>query len=148
MREELITALRDLAATCRDAEEGFGKAAKGTHSDELRARFVSYAGQRATFAETIDNTIRQMGGAPGETGHGSGPLRRGWKELEARIRPKADPEFMAQAADGEESGLKHYDRALAMDFPDDIRAMLERQRDSMQRTVHELRAGQLLGQST
>src|SRR5437868_8064777 len=122
MEEQLVKILRDLASTCRDAEEGFNKAAKGAHSDELRSLFGAHAKQRAQFAAELDKAVQRYGSVPGETGHGSGPLRRGWKELEARIRPKSDPEFMAEAADGEESGLKHYDHALAAELPDDIRA--------------------------
>jgi uncharacterized protein (TIGR02284 family) len=140
MSEPLIKILRDLASTCRDAEEGFNKAAKGVHSDELRSLFGAHAKARAEFAAQLDSAVQRYGGTAGETGHGSGPLRRGWRELEARIRPKADPEFVAEAADGEESGIKHYDHALAAELPDEIRAMLENQRKVMQRTVDEFRA--------
>jgi hypothetical protein len=33
---KLLNILRDLASTCRDAEEGYNKAAKGAHSDGIR----------------------------------------------------------------------------------------------------------------
>ena len=138
---ELARVLRDLAATCRDAEEGLNKAAKGAHSDELRSLFGDYSRQRELFASELDGLVKRYGGVAGETGHGSGPLRRGWKELEASIRPKADPEFMAEVADGEESGLKHYDHALAMELPDEVRQLLEKQRQAMQRAVAQFRAG-------
>jgi uncharacterized protein (TIGR02284 family) len=138
---ELAGVLRDLAATCRDAEEGFNKAAKGAHSDELRSLFGDYSRQRELYASELDGLVKRYGGAPGETGHGSGPLRRGWKDLEASIRPKADPEFMLEVADGEESGLKHYDHALALELPDEVRQLLEKQRQAMQRAVAQFRAG-------
>ena len=34
--DNLYRVLNDLIAACRDAEEGYGKTAKGVHSDELR----------------------------------------------------------------------------------------------------------------
>src|SRR5688572_12802345 len=108
-QEELIKVLRDLAATCRDAEEGFNKAAKGVHSDQLRAIFDQYSIERSRFASELDEPIRQNGGVPGDTGHGSGPLRRGWRELETRIRPKDDSQIVLECAGGDESGIKHYD---------------------------------------
>src|SRR3954454_9607376 len=33
---DIIHTLNDLISSCRDSEEGFGKAAKGAHSDQLR----------------------------------------------------------------------------------------------------------------
>jgi len=142
---ELTKLLRNLAATCRDAEEGFSKAAKGAHRDELRSLFTDYAAQRAKFALELDRAIEGRGGVRGETGHSSGPMRRGWRELEARIRPKADPEFMIEVADGEESGLKHYDRALGMKLPQEIRELLEKHRQAIQQAVREFRSGAGVG---
>src|SRR5204863_3474502 len=107
----------------------------------LRTLFGDYAARRAKFAAELDGLTERYGGLPGETGHGSGPLRRGWKELEARIRPKDDPEFMVEVADGEESGLKHYDRALAMELPEDIRGVLQKHRKEMARAVEQFRTG-------
>jgi len=138
-QQGIVKILQDLAATCRDAEDCFNKAAKGVHNDELRSRFDRYSVERGQFANELDQAVQQNGGAPGDTGHGSGLLRRGWKEPEARIRPKGDVEMAQQAADGEESGLKHYDHALAANLPDDIRSLLERQRPSIRVAIDELR---------
>jgi len=139
-QQELVKILRDLAATCRDAEEGFNKAAKGVHSDELRATFDAYSVERSHFASELDEIIKQHGGATSDAGHGSGPLRRGWRELEARIRPKDDSEILLECADGEESGVKHYDRAVTLDLPEDVRRAIERQQQSIQGAVNRLRA--------
>jgi len=72
-------------------------------------------------------------------------MRRGWRELEARIRPKADPDFMIEVADGEESGLKHYDHALAMKLPQEIRELLEKHRQAIQQAVRQFRSGAGVG---
>lgn len=139
-QEEVLKIIRDLAATCRDAEEGFNKAAKGVHSDKFLVTLDRYSTERSQFAAELDEAIRQRGAAPGDTGHGSGPLRRGWRELEARIRPKNDWEMVLECADGEESGLKHYDHALTQELPEDIRRILTVQRQSIERAVEDLRA--------
>jgi hypothetical protein len=44
---DLIKILKDLASTCRDAEEGFNKAAKGVHNDEIRAVLDKYSVERS-----------------------------------------------------------------------------------------------------
>jgi hypothetical protein len=47
-----------------------------------------------------------------------------------------------EAAEGEESGLSHYDHALSADFPADLRNMLEtQQRSAIKRAVDDLRVG-------
>ena len=83
-REELIEALRDLASTCRDAEEGYNKAAKGVHNDDSRSIFDRYSAERAQFARDLDEFVKRLGGQPGDTGHGGGILRGGWVDLEQR----------------------------------------------------------------
>ena len=96
---QLVKILRDLASTCRDAEEGFNKAAKGVHNDEYRAIFDKLSVERAAFASEWDELLRQNGSEPGDQGHAGGPARAGWVELETRIRPKDDSEIVQQAGD-------------------------------------------------
>jgi uncharacterized protein (TIGR02284 family) len=137
---QLSKVLRDLASTCRDAEEGFNKAAKGAHSDDLRALFDRCSDERAQFAAEYDEFLRQQGDRLGETGHGGGPLRRGWVDLETRIRPRDDHELAALAADGDEGGLKHFERALALDaLPTAVRQTIIRHVAAIGATGESLR---------
>src|SRR5688572_16085777 len=139
--DELVKILRDLASTCRDAEEGFNKAAKGAHSDDMRRVFDRYSIERAEFAAVWDQFAEQYGGQRGETGHGGGVLRRGWSDLETRIRPKDDHELAVQSAEGDEGGLKHYSHALETEIlPDDIRREVQRQMSSIRNACSELRS--------
>ena len=137
---DLIKILKDLASTCRDAEEGFNKAAKGVHNDEIRAVLDKYSVERSGFAAEWDNFVRQHGGQPGDTGHGGGPLRAGWSDLEQRIRPKGDLEILQRAATGDEGGLKHFEHALASDVPQDIRGAAERQMQAIRAAAERLRS--------
>src|SRR3954451_21823347 len=125
-KQELVEALRDLAATCRDAEEGYNKAAKGVHNDDSRSIFDKYSQERAQFARELDDHAVRLGGHAGETGHGGGVLRRGWVDLEQRIRPKGDSEIIQNAADGDEGSLAHYAGELPLTSVDDVRAILRR----------------------
>jgi uncharacterized protein (TIGR02284 family) len=49
-RDQTIKALNDVIATCHDSEEGYAKAAKGVHNDELRDRLTEISGRRSQFA--------------------------------------------------------------------------------------------------
>src|SRR5947208_2477306 len=99
---DIVKTLNDLIATCRDSEEGFGKAAKGCHSDGLRHRFVGIARQRADFADELTAQVRGLNAEPARSAHESGVLHEGWRQLEENIRPKDDASFIADCLAGEE----------------------------------------------
>jgi uncharacterized protein (TIGR02284 family) len=139
-QQDLIEICRDLASTCRDAEEGLNKAAKGVHDRELRRILDVYSVERSEFAAEWDEHIRALGGDPGDTGHAGGPLRAGWTDLEQRIRPKDDAEIMQQAAIGDEGGLKHFDHAIAAGLPQEARDTAERQMMGIRTAVEHIRA--------
>jgi uncharacterized protein (TIGR02284 family) len=103
--DDAVRILNDLIATCRDSEEGFGKAAKGAHSENLRNRLTGIALERGEFADELADHVRKLGGQPAESGHQSGIQHRGWRELEERIRPKSDAEFLVECESGEENTL-------------------------------------------
>lgn len=136
----IIDLLNDLISTCRDSEEGFGKAAKGCHDTTLRHRFTGIARQRADFADELAGHVGRLGGRPAESGHLSGIQEAGWRELAVSIRPKEDVEFLAECERGEENTLRHYEHALTHEIPAPERAMVDRQRLAVQEALLELRS--------
>jgi uncharacterized protein (TIGR02284 family) len=93
--------LNDLISTCRDSQEGYSKAAKGVHSDDLRRVLMNIFEERGRFVEELQAMVRnQSDGHVADRPHGGGPMHRGWSELEARIRPKGDPEILVNCLDG------------------------------------------------
>lgn len=141
--KDLIKILKDLASTCRDAEEGYNKAAKGAHNDEVRTIFDRHSAERGRFAAEWDEFVKQEGGDPGDTGHGGGPLGAGWVDLEQRIRPKSDQELMHDAAKGEEGGIAHFEHAMLLGVPENMFPVLERQLRSIKKAVEYLRSSAL-----
>ena len=135
---DTIRTLNDLIASCRDSEEGFGKAAKGVHDDRLRMHFVAIARQRSDFADELTRCVSNEGGHPADSGHQSGIQHSGWRELEESIRPKDDPTFLAECQRGEQNTLRHYDHAQTQDLPAPIREVVERQRLAIQETLLNL----------
>ncbi len=136
---DLTRILNDLIATCRDSEEGFGKAAKGVHDHNLRTRFMGIAKQRSDFVGELSAHLLNMGAQPAASGHLSGIQHRGWRELEDSIRPKNDATFVAECQQGEENTLSHYEHALTEDLPVAVRPVVERQRLAVQTALLELR---------
>lgn len=137
---EVQDTLNDLIATCRDSEEGFGKAAKEVRSENLRRRFAGIARQRAEFAQELGRYIRKMGAEPAATGKSRGDPHRGRREQAQSIRSKDDAALLAECETGEENALRHYERALSKDLPAPVRPMVDRQRISVQEALLDLRS--------
>jgi uncharacterized protein (TIGR02284 family) len=138
--KDLIKILKDLASTCRDAEEGYNKAAKGARNEEVRTIFDRHSVERARFAAEWDQFVREEGDEPGDTGHGGGPLGAGWVDLEQRIRPKDDNELLHNAAKGEEGGIAHFEHAMEVGLPDNMFQVADRQLRSIRKAVEYLRS--------
>jgi uncharacterized protein (TIGR02284 family) len=136
--EHAIRILNDLIASARDGEEGFGKAAKGVHSDELRDLFTEQIVQWGKWAAELEGAVRNLGGEPDTMGHYGAILDRGWVDLEQRIRPKDDPEFLSNCQRGAESSLKHYLGALGKELPAVARAIVDRQARQIEQTLTRL----------
>lgn len=139
MDDELIKRLNDTISTLLDSVEGLQKAAKGAHSAEVRRTFDALAVKRFNFADEIAGAVRDLGGEPAEMGHGGGPLSAGWVDVEARIRPKSDAEFLAEIQSGEANLVRHYEHALEWKLGGELRAILEGQHRSVLDTIQQLR---------
>jgi len=131
--------LNDLIATCRDSAEGFGKAAKGAHSDQLRQQLTDIERSRADFAVELTQVAKNLGFEPEMTGHAGEILHRGWVDLETRIRPESDGHLIEECRRGEEGTLKHFESALAREeFPVNARRLVEQQRDRIREDLAKL----------
>jgi uncharacterized protein (TIGR02284 family) len=115
-----------------DSEEGYAKAAKGVHNDELRDRLTDISGRRGEFADEL-RTLASGSGAPSSTdAHFGGILHRGWVDLETRLRGKDDTQILRECLAGDEGTLKHYDHTLEQLLPDHVRLVVNRQRNHVQ----------------
>jgi len=131
--------LNDLIATCRDSAEGFGKAAKGAHSDQLREQLTEIERSRADFADQLAELAKNLGFQAEATGHVGEILHRGWVDLETRIRPETDGHLIEECRRGEEGTLKHFESALARkEFPAGARGLVEQQRQRISEDLAKL----------
>ena len=131
-KDKTLRALHDLIATCHDAEEGYGKAAKGVHNDDLSDRLAEISGERRRFADELSQFITQTGDVARVDEHEGGILHRGWVDLETRIRPKDQNDLLRDCINGDGGTLKHYLHALEQDLTEAMRSTVERQRSAVQ----------------
>lgn len=134
----VIKALNDLIATCRDAEEGYAKAAKGVHDHTLSDQLTDISGQRGQFGDELSQLVSSLGSQPATDAHYGGILHSGWVDLETRIRPKNEHDILEDCRRGDEGTLKHYGHALDQELPPEARALVERQRDAVQNDLNTL----------
>ncbi len=138
--EKTVQALHDLIATCNDAAEGYGKAAKGVHDKELSERLARISGEREQFAAELSGAVSNAGGEARNDLHEGGILHRGWVDLETRIRPKNQHDILQDCLRGDEGTLKHYQHLLDQQPALETRALVERQRTAIQGDLEFLRS--------
>lgn len=139
--EELVKILNDLISTCRDAEEGYAKAAKGMHDREWSDRLTALSSERAAFADEIGGIVSKMSAEPSRNAHFGGILHRGWVDLETRLRGKDDGELLHECRLGDQETLNHYQYALerAPQMPGETDAVIERHRNAIRAAIDSLR---------
>lgn len=139
-QDQAVKALNDLIATCHDSEEGYAKAAKGVHNDDLRDRLTDISGRRGEFANELGTVVSDSSALPSTDAHFGGILHRGWVDLETRLRGKDDSEILRECLAGDEGTPKHYDHALEQLLPDHVRMVVNRQRNDVQTDIDSLQA--------
>lgn len=144
---DLVKILNDLIAACRDAEEGYAKAAKGAHNRECGDRLSTLSGERAAFADEIGGIVFNMGAEPSRDAHFGGILHTGWVDLETRLRGKDDAELLRECRLGDQLTLNHYQDALerAPQMPAETGAIVEKHRNTIRSEIDSLRKARMHG---
>lgn len=135
-----LRSLHDLVATCNDAAEGYGKAAKGVHDRNLSERLALISGERLRFAAELERVLSAIEGQGRNDLHEGGILHTGWVDLEARIRPKEQQEILRECVSGDEGTLKHYRHALDQELSPVTRTLVADQRTAVERDLQFLGA--------
>lgn len=136
--KKTLKALHDLVATCNDASEGYGKAAKGVHDRDLSNWLAQASADREGFAGELSHAMKEMGEPAGMDLHEGGILHKGWVDLEQHLRSTAqhlhskdDHEIIRECIAGDSGSLSHYDHALAQELSEDLRTLIIEQRSTV-----------------
>lgn len=135
LHEKTAKALHDLIATCNDAAEGYGKAAKGVHDQDLSNWLTTASADRERFASDLSSALQDAGEPARLDLHEGGILHKGWVDLEQRMRSnephlhsKDDKEIVREVIAGDTSSLAHYDHTLDQELTPDLRSAIIEQR--------------------
>lgn len=128
------TAIRDVVAICRDAEQGFRGAANAAQTPALRNLFEQLSLERGEFATELLHVARSLNlDIPNPAGVG-GMVHAGWIELRSVLGRHDERDILAETARGEDMSLKVYQKALAMSLADGVREVLQRQAAQVQQS--------------
>ncbi|MFD0669133.1 ferritin-like domain-containing protein [Ramlibacter sp. MAHUQ-53] len=138
-REDVLDVLEDLVECCKDGEYGFRECADHAKREELRATFRERAEDCQRGARELQDCIRQLGGQADDSGSALGAVHRGWVSVRAILTTHDDEAMLTEAERGEDNALARYRKALQKPLPSEVREVVERQLQGVQRNHDEIK---------
>ena len=123
--------LHELIETCRDGETGYVHAAAIINDPELKVYFTEQAKERTRLLAELTEEARRHGESkPNISGSVAGVLHRAWFEAKADLG-LGDQAILNSVEMGEDAAKKAYKEALDEDLSDLVRALVQRQAQSV-----------------
>jgi uncharacterized protein (TIGR02284 family) len=138
-RDDVIDALQDLVECCKDGEYGFRECAEQVKRQDLKSVFLQRADDCRRGAEELNQQIRNLGGKPEDSGSTAGALHRGWVSVKSALTTYNDKAVLQECERGEDNAMARYRKALKQTLPDNIRQVVERQFQQVQRNHDEVK---------
>lgn len=138
--DKVVSTLNDLIETCKDGEEGFRHCADGVNDPGMKSTLMSRAQGCATAAGELQQLVRAYGGDPETKSSISGTLHRRWVDVKSAVTGKDETSVLNECERGEDVAMRSYQDALKEDLPADVRAVVERQYQGVQRNHDEVKA--------
>ncbi|HMV46667.1 MAG TPA: PA2169 family four-helix-bundle protein [Blastocatellia bacterium] len=128
--DQSVSTLNNLIETCRDGQNGFADAAEHIENPQIRTFCLEQSRMRAQFVGELQQEAAALGGDPENSGSAAAALHRTWIDLKSALGG-GDHAILAACETGEDSAVKAYDNALKEALPVPVRAVVERQRQSV-----------------
>lgn len=125
--DKVVDTLNRLIRTSLDGERGYREAADEVRNDQYKQMFTSYAQERSSFANELQNHVRRLGGKPADSGSTAAAAHRVWIGVRDAVTGKSDRDIVAEVDRGEEVAVNNYQDALNEDLPSEVREVVGRQ---------------------
>ena len=125
--DNAISQLNELIETSKDGENGFRKAAQDTRTPELVTLFNQGAQRCAQGARELQDLVRQLGGDPEKSGSVAAAMHRGWISVKEAVSARDDKAILEEVERGEDYAKAQYRKALDLDLPANVKAVVQRQ---------------------
>ena len=135
--DEVVDTLEHLARTAEDGAKGFATAADHVDDAGIAAVFRELGAERQRFAEELRAFVAaRYHEHVADTGSLKGAVHRGWIALKDAVTGSDAHAVVAAAEEGEDHALEQFNEAIAKPLPNDIAAVVRRQRDAV-KTAHD-----------
>lgn len=138
--KDTISLLNNLIETSKDGQKGFGECASDIENTELKTLFTQRSQECAAAAGELQQLVRSLGGDPETSSSAAGTLHRGWVNLKSVLTGHSEKAILNECERGEDVALKHYKDALEKELPSNVRSILEKQRQGVQRNHDQVKA--------
>jgi len=138
-RSDVIDALQDLVECCKDGEYGFRTSAEQASSSELKSAFMQHADECQRSADELNQQIRNLGGKTEDSGSAMGAMHRGWVSVKTTLSTYDDKAVLEECERGEDNAVARYRKALKQPLPDDVKQIVERQFQGVQRNHDQVK---------
>ncbi len=136
---DYLSAVNNVIAVCKDAEEGFRGAADAVKNPSLKSLFQQYSSQRASFAEQLRAAVKQTGNEPSDPSGVAGTMHRGWIVLKGVLTGHSEHQILEETERGEDLSMSRYRDALAKSLPADLEGVVQRQFSEVQQAHARIR---------
>jgi len=138
-RGDVVDVLKDLVECSKDGEYGFRECAEQAKDPQLRSTFLQRAEDCRRSAQELNDCIRQHGGTMEEGGSAMGAMHRGWVSIKSKLTTYDDKAILEEAERGEDNAKARYSKALQKNLPADVRQVVERQMQGVQRNHDQVK---------
>jgi uncharacterized protein (TIGR02284 family) len=136
---DVIDALQDLVECCKDGEYGFRECAEQAKRPDLKSLFLQRADACRQGGDELNQQIRSLGGSTEHSGSAAGALHRGWVSVKAALTTYDDKAVLEECERGEDNALARYRKALKQPLPPQIKEIVERQYQGVQRNHDQIK---------
>ncbi len=143
---QLVFTLNHLIGVGKDGELSCMTGARDVHNAEMRSILAGSAETCRNSVTELQALVSSLGAVPRDRGTMTGTMHRGWMEVMHIIAPHNDDVVLKLCEREEEAARREYRSALMKDMPGDIRSVVLRQYEGMQKyheRIHAMRGMQI-----
>ena len=138
-RDDVLDVLEDLVECCKDGEYGFRACADNAKREDLKSVFMQRADDCQRGARELQEQVRALGGDADDSGSAMGAVHRGWVSVRSTLSTYDDKAMLDEAERGEDNALARYRKALQKPLPSNVREIVERQLQGVQRNHDQIK---------
>ncbi|GAB3773063.1 hypothetical protein GCM10028796_44880 [Ramlibacter monticola] len=138
-RGDVIDVLKDLVECSKDGEHGFRECAEQATRPDLKSVFMQRAEDCRRGAQELNQLLRECGHDSKDDGSALGAMHRGWVSIKSKLSTYDDKAVLEECERGEDNAKARYMKALQKNLPANVRSVIERQYQGVQRNHDQIR---------